>query len=179
MLIYFLFKRQTQVKGFNIRGTEIDARGTMRDSPINREGSWKSPWGTISSGLTKMKMVLRQGCGNRNSSLDLGTATQRHPVQMKMSPLPPSSAHTSWETISRVLKETWRVAAFYRKKMLSIISALINQRKNKYSMGYSEIEFLARVKINVTHYRDGLVNQCIILWVKKQVAESLILFINM
>lgn len=126
-----------------------------------------------------MKMVLRQGCGNGNSSLDLGTATQRHPVQMKMSPLPPSSARTSRETISRVRKETWRVAAFYRKKMLSKISALINQRKNKYSIGYSEIEFLPAIKINVTHYQDGLVHQRIILWVKKQVAESLILFINM
>lgn len=124
-------------------------------------------------------MVLRQGCGNGNSSLDLGTATQRHPVQMKMSPLPPSSARTSRETISRVRKETWRVAAFYRKKMLSKISALINQRKNKYSIGYSEIEFLPAIKINVTHYQDGLVHQRIILWVKKQVAESLILFINM
>lgn len=71
-----------------------------------------------------------------------------------------------------------RVAAFYReKKMLSIISAFINQRKDKYSMGYSE--FLAAVKINVTYYQDGLMHQRIILWVKKQVAESLILFINM
>lgn len=46
-------------------------------------------------------------------------------------------------------------------------------------MEYSEIEFLAAVKINVIHYQDGLVHQRIILWVKKQVAESLILFINM
>lgn len=44
-------------------------------------------------------------------------------------------------------------------------------------MGYSE--FLAAVKINVTYYQDGLMHQRIILWVKKQVAESLILFINM
>lgn len=63
--------------------------------------------------------------------------------------------------------------------MLSVISAFINQRKDKYSMDYSEIEFLAAVKINVIHYQDGLVHQRIILWVKKQVAESLILFINM
>lgn len=76
-------------------------------------------------------------------------------------------------------KETGEWQHFIGKKMLSIISAFINQRKDKYSMGYSEIEFLAAVKINGTYYQDGLVHQHIILWVKKQVAESLILFINM
>lgn len=113
-----------------------------------------------------MKMVLHQGCGNGNSSLDLGTATQRHHIQMKMNPLLPSSARTSPETISRVCKEMEEWQHFIGKKMLSIISAFVSQRKDKYSMGYSE--FLAAVKINVTYYQDGLVHQRIILWVKKQ-----------
>lgn len=34
----------------------------------------------------------------------------------------------------------------------------INQRTDKYSMEYSEIEFLAAVKINVIHYQDGCTN---------------------